>query len=49
MRCEVCPYRVTPFFYCSRLRQPIDDGKTKIRGCNVDGRMDWVEVDGHES
>lgn len=43
MRCVECPYRVDPFFYCSRLRQPIDDGKTVIVGCNVDGKMDWVE------
>ena len=48
MRCEGCPYRVAPFFYCSRLRQPLDDGKTVIRGCNVDGKMDWVEGDGRD-
>ena len=49
MRCEECPHVVKPFLYCSRLRQPLDDGKTVIRGCNVDGKMDWMEDDERES
>jgi len=43
VRCENCPHVARPFNWCSMLGQPLDDGKTRLLGCNIDGKMDWTE------
>ena len=39
MKCSDCTMRMVPFFFCSRFKQPIDDGKTVLQGCNIDGEL----------
>ena len=39
MKCSDCPMRMVPFFFCSRFKQPIDDGKTELIGCNLNGEL----------
>ena len=49
MRCVDCPHMTRPFTYCSKLKQPLVYGKTVILGCNIDGKMDWMEDERDES
>ena len=39
MRCEECDKNMKPFNFCTRFKWRIDDGKTKITGCNIDGKL----------
>lgn len=39
MRCEDCPYLMVPFFSCIKHKWLLDDGKTVVEGCNIDGRL----------
>jgi len=39
MLCSECSMRMVPFFFCSRFKQPINDGKTELIGCNLDGKL----------
>ena len=44
MLCKDCPMRMVPFFFCSRFKQPIDDGKTELIGCNLDGELPPIHL-----
>ena len=39
MLCSDCPYLMVPFFSCKKYRWLLDDGKTVVEGCNIDGQL----------
>ena len=39
MKCSECPWLMVPFFSCKKHGWLIDDGKSVVEGCNIDGRL----------
>ena len=43
MKCEDCPYLMTPFFVCKKYRWRIYEKGSMVWGCNVDGELPPIE------
>ena len=39
MKCSECPWLMVPFFSCKKHGWLIDDGKSVVEGCNIDGKL----------